>query len=94
MMFVAHLSHLAGHLDQATVDRHYKVLSGVGLPVIYNRGTFGQLHDAMRIDKKSRGSRLRFIVLEQVGKPTILEGPDAALLIAAHAKLGQAEDHA
>jgi 3-dehydroquinate synthase len=48
----------------------------------------------MRIDKKSRGSRLRFIVLEQVGKPTILEGPDAALLIAAHAKLGQAEDHA
>jgi hypothetical protein len=32
--------------------------------------------------------------LEQVGKPSILEAPDAALLIAAHGKLGQAEDHA
>jgi 3-dehydroquinate synthase len=48
----------------------------------------------MRIDKKSRGAKLRFIVLEQVGKPTILESPDSALLIAAYAKLGQAEDHA
>jgi 3-dehydroquinate synthase len=94
MMFVAHLSQLAGRLDQDTVERHRRILSGVGLPVTYNRGTFNQLHDAMRIDKKSRGSKLRFIVLEQVGNPAILEAPDAALLIAAHAKLGQAEDHA
>ena len=94
MMFVAHLSQLAGRLDEATVNRHRTILSGVGLPVTYNRGTFNQLHDAMRIDKKSRGSKLRFIVLEQVGKPAILEAPDAALLIAAHGKLGQGEEHA
>ena len=94
MMFVAHLSQLAGRLDEATVNRHRAILSGVGLPVTYNRGTFNQLHDAMRIDKKSRGSKLRFIVLEQVGKPAILEAPDAALLIAAHGKLGQGEEHA
>lgn len=94
MMFVAHLSQLAGRLDEATVNRHRAILGGVGLPVTYNRGTFNQLHDAMRIDKKSRGSKLRFIVLEQVGKPAILEAPDAALLIAAHGKLGQGEEHA
>jgi 3-dehydroquinate synthase len=94
MMFVAYLAQLAGLLDEATVSRHLNILKGVGLPVTYNRGTFDQLHDAMRIDKKSRGSKLRFIVLEQVGKPTILEGPDSALLIAAYAKLGQADDHA
>ena len=94
MMFVAHLSHLAGRLDEDTVNRHQAILSEVGLPVTYNRATFGQLHDAMRIDKKSRGSKLRFIVLEQVGKPAILEAPDAALLIAAHGKLGQGEEHA
>ncbi len=94
MMFVAHLSQLAGQLDENTVNRHQTILSGVGLPVIYNRATFGQLYDAMRIDKKSRGSKLRFIVLEQVGKPAILEAPDAALLIAAHGKLGQGEEHA
>jgi len=94
MMFVAHLSQLAGRLDPELVERHRKILSGVGLPVTYNRGTFDQLQDAMRIDKKSRGSKLRFIVLEQLGKPTILEGPDSALLIAAHTKLGQADVHA
>ena len=94
MMFVAHLSQLAGRLDEDTVNRHQAILSGVGLPVTYSRATFDQLHDAMRIDKKSRGSKLRFIVLEQVGKPAILEAPDAALLIAAHGKLGQGEEHA
>jgi 3-dehydroquinate synthase len=94
MMYVAHLGQLAGRLDQDLVDRHFKILSGVGLPVTYNRGTFDQLHDAMRIDKKSRGSKLRFIVLEHVGGPAILEDPDAALLIAAYAKLGQGVVHA
>ena len=89
MMFVAHLSHLSGRLDEDTVNRHQTILSGVGLPVTYSNATFDQIHDAMRIDKKSRGSKLRFIVLEQVGKPAILEAPDAALLIAAHGKLGQ-----
>jgi 3-dehydroquinate synthase len=94
MMFVAHLAQLSGRLDHETVERHRLILSGVGLPVTYNRGTFSQLHDAMRIDKKSRGSQLRFIVIEQVGKPAILEGPDTALLVAAYGKLGQAVEHA
>jgi len=94
MMFVAHLACLAGRLGEAVVDRHRNILHGVGLPVTYSQGNFDRLHDAMRIDKKSRGAKLRFIVLEQVGKPTILESPDSALLIAAYAKLGQAEDHA
>lgn len=94
MMFVANLAQLAGKLDQSVVDRHMSVLSGVGLPVTYSQGSFDQLHDAMRIDKKSRGSKLRFIVLEEVGKPTILEAPDTALLIAAYTKLGQADVHA
>lgn len=94
MMFVAHLAQLAGRIDPEVVERHRRILSGVGLPVTYNRGTFERLHDAMRIDKKSRGSKLRFIVLEQVAKPTILEDPDSALLIAAHTKLGQANVHA
>jgi 3-dehydroquinate synthase len=94
MMFVAYLAQLAGKIDHRVVDRHKAIISGVGLPTTYYGGTFDQLHDAMRIDKKSRGSKLRFIVLEQVGKPTILESPDAALLIAALGKLRQADVHA
>jgi 3-dehydroquinate synthase len=94
MMFVAHLSQLAGRLDEETVHRHQKILSGVGLPVTYSNAPFDLLHDAMQIDKKSRGSKLRFIILEQVGNPAILEAPDSELLIAAHGKLRQADDHA
>lgn len=94
MMFVAHLAELSGKLDHQVVQRHRNILSGVGLPVTYSDAPFDQLHDAMRIDKKSRGSKLRFIVLDQVGKPAILEAPDAALLIAAYAKIGQSDDHA
>jgi 3-dehydroquinate synthase len=43
----------------------------------------------MKVDKKSRGSLLRFIVLDGLGKPTVLEGPDPAVLLAAYGEVGQ-----
>ena len=94
MMFVAQLAHLAGRLDADVVTRHHEILSGVGLPTKYDAGSFEQLLANMAIDKKSRGDQLRFIILESVGRPAILQSPDTALLIAAHAKLGQGETHA
>ena len=39
----------------------------------------------MRRDKKSRGSQLRFVVLDAIGRPTRLEGPDDTLLREAYA---------
>lgn len=94
MMFVAQLAYLAGRLNADVVTRHNEILSGVGLPTKYDGGSFDQLLKNMRIDKKSRGDQLRFIILESVGRPAILQAPDTALLIAAHAKLGQGETHA
>ena len=91
MMFVANLAHLAGRLDPRIVTRHRDILAGVGLPTTYNRGTFNQLHEAMRVDKKARGAKLRFIILDEVARPSILEAPDSALLIAAYNKLGQSD---
>ena len=38
-------------------------------------GTFDELRDAMSIDKKSRGSQLRFVVLDDLARPRILAGP-------------------
>jgi 3-dehydroquinate synthase len=38
----------------------------------------------MRVDKKARGDRLRFVVLEGVGRPAILDGPDESMLTAAY----------
>ncbi|MGP3969106.1 3-dehydroquinate synthase [Streptomyces sp. 6N223] len=87
MVFAAELGRLAGRLDDATADRHRTVLTSVGLPVTYRGDQWPRLLETMRIDKKSRGDRLRFIVLDGLAKPAVLEGPDPALLLAAHAEI-------
>ena len=87
MMFVAELARLAGRLDEATADRHRSVLELVGLPTRYRGAPWSQLHDAMRLDKKSRGDQLRFVVLEGLARPSILTAPDPALLTAAYAEI-------
>ncbi|HET7326921.1 MAG TPA: 3-dehydroquinate synthase [Nocardioidaceae bacterium] len=87
MVFVAELARLAGRLDEATADRHRRVLELVGLPVSYGGGSWSALHDAMKVDKKTRGDRLRFVVLDALGRPGILEAPDPALLTAAYAEV-------
>ncbi len=87
MVYVAELARLAGRLDDATVDRHRAVLESLGLPVAYRGDRWPQLLDAMRIDKKSRGDRLRFVVLDGLARPTIMDSPDPALLVAAYAEV-------
>ena len=47
-------------------------------------GRWDDLLTAMRRDKKSRGSTLRFVVLDGLARPTRLAGPDDALLQAAY----------
>jgi len=87
MVYVAELARLAGRLDESTADRHRRVLSSVGLPTTYRGAEWPQLLDAMKVDKKSRGDVLRFVVLDGLARPAILEGPDPALLTAAFAEL-------
>ena len=78
---------MAGRLGPGVVDRHRAVLSSLGLPTTYDRARWPELLDAMRVDKKARGAVLRFVVLDGVGRPGLLEGPDEALLAAAYEKV-------
>ncbi|MFF8372222.1 3-dehydroquinate synthase [Streptomyces lydicus] len=87
MVFAAELGRIAGRLDDATADRHRTVLASVGLPLTYRGDQWPKLLETMKVDKKSRGDRLRFIVLDGLAKPTVLEGPDPAMLLAAHAEI-------
>lgn len=87
MIFVAELSRLAGRLDEAAVARHRSILESVGLPLTYRGDRWEQLMAAMRRDKKTRGGLLRFVVLDGLGKPSRLEGPDPTLLAAAYAEV-------
>jgi 3-dehydroquinate synthase len=80
MTFAAELGARSGRLGVDVVERHRSVLSSVGLPTSYPGGSFEQLLAVMRRDKKSRGALLRFVVLEGIGRPVRLEGPDEAWL--------------
>lgn len=80
MVFVAELARLTGQLDPATAERHRSVLSSVGLPTSYTGASWDELLATMRIDKKSRGDLMRFVVLEGLGCPVVLEGPSPELL--------------
>lgn len=84
MVYVAELAALGGRLSDAEVDRHRSVLTALGLPVTYPGGHWDALREAMAIDKKARGSLLRFVVLNGIGNPGIWAGPDPSFLAAAY----------
>jgi len=89
MVFAAELAALAGRLDESVVARHRAVLGSLGLPLTYRGDRWPQLLQAMGRDKKSRGDLLRFVVLDDVARPTRLEGPDPQLLAAAYASISR-----
>ena len=87
MMFAAELARSVGRLSDADADRHRSILESMGLPVTYRRDRWQGLLDGMRRDKKSRGDLLRFVVLDGVAKPGILDVPDTSLLFAAYQEI-------
>jgi 3-dehydroquinate synthase len=83
MMFVAELGRLAGRLDDEAVERHRRILKLIGLPTNYPARDFDKLLEVMQRDKKSRSGVLRFVVLDEIGKPTIMQAPTSEMLFAA-----------
>jgi 3-dehydroquinate synthase len=88
MMFAAELARLSGRLSDEVVDRHRSILESLTLPVSYPLGRWQTLLASMQRDKKARGSLLRFIVLDDLARPTVLAGPDQSLLFAAYQEIG------
>ena len=77
-IFVAELAGRAGMLAPELVERHHTAFARVGLPTSYAGAGFEELHATMKVDKKARGSLLRFVVLT---------GPSEADLRGAYAAL-------
>ncbi len=88
MVFAAELARLAGRLSDDVVERHRNILTSIGLPVTYPLGRWKTLVSVMKRDKKARGDLLRFVILDDVARPTILTGPDESLLFAAWQEVG------
>lgn len=83
MVFVAELARLAGRLSDEVVDRHRSVLTLLGLPIAYSADKWNQLLETMQRDKKTRSGTLRFVVLDDLAKPTIMRAPTPEMLHAA-----------
>ncbi len=91
MVYVAELARLAGRLGDDDAARHEATLTSVGLPTRFTdvgvRASFDDLLATMRVDKKARGSHLRFVVLDGIGKPAVLADPPEELLRSAYEHL-------
>jgi 3-dehydroquinate synthase len=84
MVYAAELARLAGRLGAPALHRHRRVLTAVGLPTTFLPGAWPALREAMAVDKKSRGARMRFVVLEGPARPVILDDPPEDLMARAY----------
>jgi 3-dehydroquinate synthase len=87
MVFATELGVLAGRTPADLPARVRALLTSVGLPTTYRGDRWPELRTAMGRDKKARGSLLRFVVLEEVGRPGRLEGPEEQMLRQAYATI-------
>lgn len=72
MVFAAELAFSTGKITEVDLDRHRSILSSLGLPISYRGDRWDQLKAAMKRDKKARAGILRFVVLDRMGKATIM----------------------
>ena len=91
MVFVAQLSFAADLIGEGLLQRHIALLKDIGLPTslanIPGAGNWESLYSAMALDKKSRGSSIRFVAITAVGECTRIEGVTEEQLKSAYEKV-------
>jgi 3-dehydroquinate synthase len=70
MMAAAGIAERLGMIDPELVERQRRVLQSYNLPVTASGLEVGDLLDATKSDKKSRGGTIRWVLLEGPGKAT------------------------
>jgi 3-dehydroquinate synthase len=88
MVYAAEVAHRLGLLDDGAVALHREQLVAVGLPITYRGAAWSDLRATMSLDKKARGATLRFVLLDGLRHPVIVEGPDEDVLADAYDALG------
>ena len=77
----AELSHRLGLIDEAFVRRLTTLIQRAGLPtkgpILDAADNAGRYLDLMRIDKKSEGGEIRFVLIDGPGKAVVRAAPDA-----------------
>ena len=89
MMFAARLSESLELAPSGLVARHARLLGSLGLEADGQLPASDQILGAMRLDKKYHGG-LRFVLLEDVGRPKVVEGVPEDLIRATLKEMGAA----
>lgn len=89
LVYAAALGRALGRLDHASADRHRKILDALGLPTSYAADAFPRLLETMRVDKKARGTMLRFVILDGIAAPVSIDDPDPDALVEAYTEVAQ-----
>jgi 3-dehydroquinate synthase len=87
MAFMAHLQSELGLISEDLRDLHFSLLTRLGLPVTYPAGDWLELRALMSVDKKARGSSLRFVTITEIGKTDRASDVAQASLLAAYEKV-------
>ena len=77
MVQASRLAERLGRIDEDTTRRQVKLLEAVGLPVCAPKGpTIDELMARMRLDKKTAGGKLRFVLPTRMGHVELVDGVD------------------
>jgi len=71
MMGAAMISQQVGLLFQEVVDRQKSLLERFGLPTAFSGVDIKRLLQAIELDKKVRGKRVRWVLLRAIGQPVV-----------------------
>ena len=91
MVFAAELALSQGLISEELVNRHRSLLQGLNLPTslvnVEGASNWPALYAAMTLDKKSRGSEIRFVAITEPGICTRMEGVTEDLLYQVYEKV-------
>ena len=89
MLFAARVAEAMGLAPGGLLARHTRLLSSLGLDPEGSLPDTGQIWDAMRMDKKYAGG-VRFVLLEGVARPKVVEDVPEELVRAVLVEMGAA----
>ena len=87
LIYAAELAAARGLLSFDEVALHRQILSCYGLPISYHRDAWPKLLPMLALDKKSRGRKIRFVVLAGIGTTLRLEDLTSAELAGAYERI-------
>ena len=87
LVFAAELAQLKGVLSKELVDAHREILSRLNLLISYQRTAWPELLPLLALDKKSRGTMIRFVAISDIGHCIRMEGVSESELLAAYERV-------